>query len=106
VQRHASQKILAAITREHRYCFFLVFEEPKQDEKRKGQVVLEPSTKANPMLVLFRLAWYFTDTFRLVYSFTEGLFAFVVSLGFDGRDYFSCLGIWTKAIRCIFVYAC
>jgi hypothetical protein len=46
------------------------------------------------MLVLFRLARYFTDTFRLVYSFTEGLFAFVVSLGFDGRDYFSCLGIW------------
>jgi hypothetical protein len=72
----------------------------------KGQVVLEPSTKANPMFVLLRLAWYFSDTFRLVYSFTEGLFAFVVSLGFDGRDYFSCLGIWTKAIRCTFVYAC
>jgi len=73
--------------------FFLVFEEPKQEKKRKGQVVLERSTKANPMLVLFRLAWYFTDTFRLVYSFTQGLFAFVVSLGFDGRDYFSCLEI-------------
>jgi hypothetical protein len=84
----------------------LVFEEPKQEKKGKGQVILEPTTKANPMLVLFRLAWYFTDTFRLVYSFTEGLFAFVVSLGFDGRDYFSCLGIWQKqfsAFLCVLV---
>jgi hypothetical protein len=86
--------------------FFLVFEEPKKERKRKDQVALEPSTKANSILVLSRLAWYFTDTFGLVYSFTQGLFAFVVSLGFDGRDYFSCIGIWRKAIRCIFVYAC
>jgi hypothetical protein len=57
-------------------------------------------------VAVLRQAWSFTDTFRLVYSFTEGLFAFVVSLGFDGRDYFSCLGIWTKATWCISVYAC